>query len=220
VTPPSGASGQTADVTVFNADGQNSTFLQQWPNIPAYNYPATGTPQLQNVSPSSLPAGGEAMVDITALNTSFANRAGDGGFRHFRYHGDRRLGDQPDAPGGQRDSGARRGAGLFGNQRDLRVPGDLAAVRLPDCAGQSGRARELLAVVNGVPGQATIYPNAVATIWGANLANPQIALSPISNANSPAAVGSGSAQIAYSSFDQVNVPIPASTPIGPVDPDA
>jgi hypothetical protein len=80
----------------------------------------------------------------------------------------------------------------------------------------SPAAPVVLAVVNGVPGQTTIYPNAVATIWGANLANPQITISPMASANSPAAIGSGSARVAYSSFDQVNVPIPAGTPIGPV----
>jgi len=215
VTPPSGANGQIADVTVFNADGQNSTFLQQWPNIPAYNYPATGTPQLQNVSPSSLPAGGEAMIDITALNTSFATGQVTVGFgtSDITVTGVWVIGPTHLVANVIVAPGAALGSS------EISVISGFQAISQPfgfRIVAANPAAPAILAVVNGVPGQATIYPNSVATIWGANLANPQIALSPISNANSPAAVGSGSAQIAYSSFDQVNVPIPASTPIGPV----
>jgi hypothetical protein len=202
VTPPSGASGQTSDVTVFNADGQNSTFLQQWPNIPTYSYPAMNTPQLQSVSPLSLPAGGEAMVDITALNTSFVNGQVTVGFgtsdvtviglwvlspTHLWVN----VMVAADAALGSSEISVISGFQVVTQFGFQIVPANPAAPAI-------------LAVVNGVFGQATIYPNAVATIWGANLANPQIT------------INGQPAQVYYSSGDQVNVAVPPGTPTGPV----
>ncbi|MGB7759123.1 MAG: matrixin family metalloprotease [Bryobacteraceae bacterium] len=201
VTPPSGASGQTADITVFNADGQNSLFLQS-ANIPVYNYPAVGTPQLQSVNPMSLPARGEAMVAINASNTNFANGQVTVGFgtsdvtvtgvwvldaTHLWVN----VMVAPGAAAGLSEVSVISGFQVM-TQAGFRItPANPAAP-------------EILAVVNGVYGQATIYPNAVATIWGANLGNPQIT------------INGQPAQVYYSSFDQVNVAIPAGTPIGPV----
>ena len=74
VTPPSGANNQNASVTVFNSDGQNSTFYGP---PPVYAYGAAA-PQIGAVSLTSLPAGTGspgtlAMVDITGVNTNFVN---------------------------------------------------------------------------------------------------------------------------------------------------
>ena len=214
VTPPSGANGQTADITIFNADGQNSTFLQQWPNIPAYSYPATGTPQLQTVNPLSLTPGGEAMVDITALNTNFANGPVTVGFgtSDITVTGVWVISPTELWVNVMVAPGAALGFSEVSVISGFQAMSQFGFRIVP----ANPAAPVVLAVVNGVPGQTTIYPNAVATIWGANLANPQITISPMASANSPAAIGSGSARVAYSSFDQVNVPIPAGTPIGPV----
>jgi hypothetical protein len=70
VTPPSGNSGQLSTLTVFNDDGQNSMFLQA-ANPQTYAYPALAQPQIQTVTPLSLPAGISSLVDITATNTNF-----------------------------------------------------------------------------------------------------------------------------------------------------
>lgn len=203
VTPPSGASGQTSDITVFNADGQDSTFLQQWPNIPAYNYPAMSAPQLQAVNPASLPPGGEAMVDIKALNTNFVNGPVTVGFgtSDITVTGVWPISSTelwvnvmvaPSAALGFSEISAISGFQVIAQPAGFQiVPANPAAP-------------VILAVVNGVVGQATIYPNAVATIWGANLANPQIA------------INGQPAQVAYSSGDQVNVAVPGGTPTGPV----
>jgi hypothetical protein len=64
VTPPTGASGQVASVTVYNSDGQNSTILSSAP-VPTYTYPASGSPQVASVSPNALPAGSTGLVEIT-----------------------------------------------------------------------------------------------------------------------------------------------------------
>ena len=71
VSPPPGASNQRASVVVYNSDGQNSTFPQtQGP--PAFGYDTTDLP-LASFSPGSLPAGAEAMIDVTGVNTKFTD---------------------------------------------------------------------------------------------------------------------------------------------------
>jgi len=72
VTPPPGASGQTAAVTVYNSDGQNSTILSSTAP-PTFTYPGAGAPQILSISPNALPAGVTAMVDITAANMNFVD---------------------------------------------------------------------------------------------------------------------------------------------------
>jgi len=69
VTPPAGASNQTATLTAYNADGQNSMFLQV-NAAPTYSYSAQQATALA-INPSSLPAGAEARVDINGTNTNF-----------------------------------------------------------------------------------------------------------------------------------------------------
>ena len=201
VTPPSGANGQTADITVFNADGQNSLFLQS-SNIPVYNYQATGAPQLQSVGPMSLAPGGEAMVEIFAANTNFVDGQVTVGFgtsditvSHVWVLGANHLWVNV-----QVAAGAALGSSEVSVISGFQVMTQFGFQIVP----ANPAAPAILAVVNGVAGQATIYPNAVATIWGANLANPQITINGLP------------AQVAYSSGDQVNVAVPAGTPTGPV----
>jgi len=201
VTPPSGANGQTADITVFNADGQNSLFLQS-ANVPAYNYPAIGAPQLQSVSPLSLPPGGEAMVEILAANTNFVDGQVTVGFGTSDITVNRVwvLGPNHLWVNVMVASGAALGSSEVSVISGFQVMTQFGFQILP----ANPAAPAVLAVVNGVAGQATIYPNAVATIWGANLANPQIT------------INGQPAQVAYWSGNQVNVSVPAGTPTGPV----
>lgn len=71
VVPPPGFSGQVASVRVYNSDGQNSGFLQ--PNPINFPYGPSGAPGLQfNAGTNALPAGASTMVDITGVNTQFA----------------------------------------------------------------------------------------------------------------------------------------------------
>ena len=75
MTPPAGASGQNATVTVFTADNQNSMLVQS-ANPVTYAYAAANAPQITAVNPSSLPAGfnfdgTSAMVDVMASHTNF-----------------------------------------------------------------------------------------------------------------------------------------------------
>jgi len=69
VLPP-GASNQAAEVIVYNSDGQDSTFMN--PTPPTYSYPSSPAPQV-TFSPSTLPAGAEAEIDMEGVNTNFVN---------------------------------------------------------------------------------------------------------------------------------------------------
>jgi len=75
VLPPDGASGQNSTITAFEADGQNSMFLQSGSPV-IYPYASSNAPQIAGVSPAALAAGGNAdgtasLIDITASNTNF-----------------------------------------------------------------------------------------------------------------------------------------------------
>jgi len=68
VMPPQGSSGQTANVTVFNSDGQNSSFLQsQTPQT--YSYPIQATPQI-SVDKTVLPAGATSRANNSSARLS------------------------------------------------------------------------------------------------------------------------------------------------------
>jgi hypothetical protein len=70
VAVPAGALGQRATLTVYNGDGQNSSFVQGR-NAPVYAYDLSGG-QSVFFGQSSLPAGVETAIEITGLNTAFA----------------------------------------------------------------------------------------------------------------------------------------------------
>jgi len=67
VSPPPGAPNYQATVTALNSDGQSSLFVQA---PPTYAY-EPGEPPAISIAPNMLPAGIEAMVEITGINTSF-----------------------------------------------------------------------------------------------------------------------------------------------------
>jgi uncharacterized protein (TIGR03437 family) len=73
VKPPPGASGQTATITVYNSDGQNSTFLQSPSQSPfTYSYPQTNPPSAA-ISISKLPQGMSAMVTVNTSTMHFVD---------------------------------------------------------------------------------------------------------------------------------------------------
>jgi uncharacterized protein (TIGR03437 family) len=72
VVPPVGFSNQVASVTVFNSDGQNSTFIQ--PAQPSFSYGFSPQPSFTAAPPTNaLPIGVSAALDITGTNTQFAD---------------------------------------------------------------------------------------------------------------------------------------------------
>ncbi|MEN6532450.1 MAG: hypothetical protein ABFD89_02235, partial [Bryobacteraceae bacterium] len=71
VVPPKGASGHKAIIEALNGDGQTSLFLDLY-SLPSYTYDAAATPSV-SVSPLTLRAGAESMVEITGTNTNFTS---------------------------------------------------------------------------------------------------------------------------------------------------
>jgi len=71
VVPPAGANGQQSTLTAYTPDGQNSQILQSASPV-TYSYGKLPTPTISSITPSSLPAGAEAMIDITGSNFSFS----------------------------------------------------------------------------------------------------------------------------------------------------
>ncbi len=71
VYPPPGASNYQATVAALNPDGQSSLFLQV-PASAVYVYEPDEPPAI-SMAPNTLPAGAEAMLEITGVNTHFAD---------------------------------------------------------------------------------------------------------------------------------------------------
>ncbi len=81
VLPPPGASEHTAVVTALDGDGQSSMFLDADRDpLPSYQYETAETPTVSLVSPRQLPAGSEAMLEITGLHTNFSDGQTVAGF--------------------------------------------------------------------------------------------------------------------------------------------
>jgi hypothetical protein len=70
VVPPPGANNQQAVLTAYNPDGQNSQLVQSASPV-TYSYGSAPTPAVSSISPSSLPAGAEASIDITGSGFTF-----------------------------------------------------------------------------------------------------------------------------------------------------
>lgn len=71
VAPPVAMPGEHATVVALNGDGQSSMFLQA-DAPPGYDYDPGDSPSF-TVSPSSLPAGVDSMVEINGVNTNFVD---------------------------------------------------------------------------------------------------------------------------------------------------
>jgi uncharacterized protein (TIGR03437 family) len=205
VTPPAGSSGQVSNVTVYNGDGQNSTFLQSQ-NPPTYTYPVTGAPQAA-LDKSALPAGVSSMVDINTQNTNFVDGQvtvgfGTGDITVNRLwvlsptHLQANVVVAPNAVLGASEfsvvSGFQVVAQPFAFQTQAVNP-SLPLIGLP--------------IVNAVPTQQTLYPGAFAAIYGSNLAlSPSAAQVTLNNVP---------VQILYASAAQINFVIPTGLPTGP-----
>ena len=205
VAPPAGLSGQVANITVFNSDGQNSTFLQSQ-NPPTYAYPITGTPQTA-LDRIALPAGVSSMVDITAQNAAFVDGQVTVGFgtdditvNHLWVlsptHLQANVVVAPNAALGASEvsvvSGFQVVTQPFAFQTQPVNP-SLPSIGLP--------------IANAVTTQQTVYPGAIAAIYGSNLA--------LSPAAAQVTLNNVSVQILYASATQINFVIPASLPTGP-----
>jgi uncharacterized protein (TIGR03437 family) len=205
VAPPSGSSGQVSTITVFNGDGQNSTFLQSQ-NPPTYTYPVTGTPQIA-IDRTALPVGAASMVDITAQNSSFVDGQVTVGFGTEDVtvnrvwvlsptHLQANVVVAPNAALGSSEisviSGFQVVTEPFTFQTQPANP-NLPSIGLP--------------IVNAVPTQQTIYPGSIAAIYGSNLA--------VSPASVQVTLSDVPVAILYASAAQINFVVPPGLPAGP-----
>jgi uncharacterized protein (TIGR03437 family) len=206
VTPPPGSPGQTSVITVYNSDGQNSEFLQSASPV-TYSYGNVAPAVISAINPSSLPAGAEALVDITGSGFNFTQGPVSVGF-------------------GTSDIFVRRIFVLSANHviADVSVlPG--AALSNPDVSVTNGfliatapAGFQILPAVAGLPAAVPILTNAVSglngayagsivSLYGSNLAVP--GMTPLIT------IGGQSAGVLYASPSQINLQIPAALPAGP-----
>jgi uncharacterized protein (TIGR03437 family) len=200
VTPPPGASQQTAVLTVYNPDGQNSQFLQV-SNPATYTYGKAATQTIAAISPASLPAGSEAMVDITGSGFSFVGGQTEVGFgtsdivvRQVFVLGPNHL---------QADISVAAGAVLSSPDVSIFSGFQMATATagFHITAAVNGLPAPIPILTNALPGLNGAYAGAIVSLYGSNLA--------VANAT-PAVTFSGqAATILYSSPTQINLQIPS-----------
>jgi uncharacterized protein (TIGR03437 family) len=204
--PPVGASAQRATVAVVNGDGQNSFFTQP-STSPVFAYPTAATTSLV-LSPPSLPAGVEAMIDITGVNTNFSQGQTTVGFGSSDVYVRRVFVLSPThlqvnvyiAPSAA--TTFTEVSVLTGFQSAVQANGfQITAVnpRLPVISPL---------VVNTIAGQTSIYPGAVVSVFGSNLT---------AGATLPLLTFNGvPATVLFASATQLNLQIPSSLTPGTV----
>ena len=206
VTPPPGPSGQTSVVSVFNDDGQNSQFLQLTAPV-TYSYSNTGSPAISSISPASLPAGTEALVDITGTGFNFVPGQVNVGF-------------------GTSDIVAQRVFVLSPShlQVDVLVSPN-AALSNPDVSVMSGfqlatapAGFQISPTVKGLPSANPVLTNATPNLTGA-YAGATVSLYGTGLASASGAtaitIGGQPVSILFASASQVNLQIPAGLQPGP-----
>jgi uncharacterized protein (TIGR03437 family) len=206
VTPPPGFTGQTSVVTVYNSDGQNSQFLQL-AAPPTYAYGNTGAAAIASINPSSLPAGAEAMVDITGAGFTFVPGRVTVGFgtsdivvrRIYVLSPTHILADVSVAPGAAVSnpdvsvmSGFQLATATAGFQISAAVP------NLP---------APIPTLFNAVTGLNGSYAGAIVSLYGRNLAAP--------NGTPSVVIGGQQAGILYASPSQINLQVPTGLQAGP-----
>jgi uncharacterized protein (TIGR03437 family) len=206
VLPPAGTGGQVSQVIVYNGDSQNSTF-GALNSPPTYSYPNSGTPQMQTVSPTSLPAGATGMVDIQTQNTAFVDGQVTVGFGNDDITVQRVWVLSPN----HLEANITVAANAIPGSSELSVISGFEVLAQPNAFQVLPRNPGLpviSSVGNATTTQQTIYPGVFAAIYGVNLASSpssvQVTLGGQAMTLQPGGVLPG----------QINFLIPASFPTG------
>ena len=205
VTPPAGVSQQTAVLTVYNPDGQNSQFLQV-ANPATYTYGNVPAQTIAAISPASLPAGAEAMVDIATSGFNFVQGQTAVGFgssdivvRQVFVVGPNHL---------QADVSVAAGAVL--SSPDVSVFSGFqmatATAGFHIAAATNGLPAPIPILSNALPGLNGAYAGATVSLYGTNLT--------AGNASPVVQFDGQAATILYSSPTQINLQIPAGLAAG------
>ena len=206
VTPPPGASGQTATITAYNSDGQNSQLNAA--NSPVtWPFPATAAPVITSISPASLPAGAEAVVDITAAGISFVDGLTEVGFgtpdilvRHaFVVSPGHIRADVSILPGAAQTASD---VSVMSGFQMATMPGGFQVT-----APVQGLPAAFPILTNGITGLTGSYAGSIIAMYGRNLT--------VSGSNPVLKVGGEPVQILYASGSQINFQLPSDLPPGP-----
>jgi uncharacterized protein (TIGR03437 family) len=207
VLPPAGTGGQVSQVIVYNGDSQNST-LGALNSPPTYSYPNGGTPQMQTVNLTSLPAGATGMVDVTTQNTAFADGQVTIGFGNDDITVQRVWVLSPN----HLIANITVAANAIPGNSEVSVIAGFEVLAQPNTFQVLPRNPGLPiigSVGNATTTQQTVYPGVFAAIYGVNLASSpssvQVTLGGQAMTLQPGGVSSG----------QVNFLIPSNFPTGP-----
>ena len=206
VTPPSGANGQRATVTAYNTDGQNSQFIQSAAPV-TYSYGPSANPVITSISPASLPAGTESMVEIDSAGFNFVPGQTVVGFgtsdvvvrRVFVTGPNRLLVNVSVAPGAVLSnpdvsviSGFRLATAVSGFQIAPAQPGTPSVIPV---------------FSNAQPGLTGTYAGALVAVNGTNLTS--------AGAQPTLSIGGVAATISQTSPTQLIFLVPTGLPTGP-----
>jgi uncharacterized protein (TIGR03437 family) len=215
VTPPPGASGQISTLTAYNPDGQNSQYVQCASNVLAscplapvtYAYPSASAPQIGGISPVSLPAGAEALVDITGSGFNFTPGITSVGFGTSDIYVRNVFVLSPN----HIVADVSVGAGAAVGTSDVSI---LAGFQLAVASGafqitpaQAGLPVTVPVLPNGVSGLNGSYAGAIVSLYGANMQ--------VGNATPLVTIGGQAATLLYVSPGQINLVIPPNLGPGP-----
>jgi uncharacterized protein (TIGR03437 family) len=206
VQPPPGTNNQNAIVTAYNTDGQNSQYVQSSSPV-VYSYGKSPASVITSISPSSLPAGAEAAIDITAAGLNFTPGLTTVGFGTSDIlvqsifvlspsHVQVDVYVSPNAALSNPDVSVMAGFQLATATAGFQITAPVAGQPVP-----------YPVLFNALPGLTGAYPGAVVSLYGANLA---------------AASGTPSITIAgqpvtvlYASAGQFNLLLPTTLTPGP-----
>ena len=199
VTPPAGQAGETVVLTVYDADGENSQFVQA--GQPTYSYPDAPVPTIVSIEPASLPAGAEARVDITGTGFQFAAGRVSVGFgtsdvlvrKIFVLDANHLQADVSVAPGAalsDPDVSVFNGYRMVTATAGFHVTAPVTNLPAP-----------IPTLFNALPGLNGAYAGAIVSIYGTNLAGAD-------GTPSTVTFNGEAAQILYSSPTQINLQIP------------
>jgi uncharacterized protein (TIGR03437 family) len=205
VVPPQGSNNQQATVTAFNTDGQNSQLLQSASPV-TFAYGSAATPSI-SISPSSLPAGAEAAIDITASGFTFTPGATTVGFGTSDIFVQRLFVLSPTHI--QADVYVSPNAAL--SNPDVTAVSGFQIATTPSAfqitPAVAGLAAPYPLLVNGLSGLTGSYAGAIVSLYGLNLAAP--------NGTPSIMIGGQPATILYASPSQINLQIPTGLTPGP-----
>lgn len=206
VIPPPGTNNEQAIVTAYNSDGQNSQFVQSASPV-TYTYGSAPTAVINTISPSSLPAGAEASIDITGSGFNFTPGQTLVGFGTSDVLVQQVFVLSPTEL--QVDVLVSPNAALSNPDVSLIAgfQSALAPAGFQITAPVAGLPTPLPPLVNAVAGFTGAYPGAIVSIYGSNLAVGSV-IPLITIAGQPATV-------LYASPTQLNLQLPSALTPGP-----